>query len=467
VHSEAASLQSHWLDATIVTTLGWRRDEVWSYDAGLANQSPAGNADIRPSVWYPKLTSNLAQDTSNWGVVARLPEAWRRHLPWDSEINLFYNSASNFRVASQRYNILNQPIGPETGDTKEYGVRLTTLGGKLDFKVGHYETTADKATVTGFAGSVNQLADMVGNQVEKLFDGSNVTNPAGIAAFDAWLDGPYGQIYQKTFHYTLTPNTDPNKPVATYGKYADAVGDRGQVVGTSAVASTGLEFEMVFNPTRNWRIFASASKSDAVRTDIAPELNDFINNPTNGVLALVQNADTSRTAAGNLVTIVSSTIALADMVRQNVSVPMDPIFRQAGARTDELRQWHWSLVTNYNFDESLFGGHLKGFSVGGGVRWLDKIAIGYPVTTFVNSAGATVPVLDVQHPYFGPTETYYDANIGYTRKFKKFTWSARLYVSNIGVGNKLIPIYANPDGQTAMWRIADRETWTLSNTFTF
>jgi outer membrane receptor protein involved in Fe transport len=467
VHSGAAALQSQWLNNTIVTTVGVRRDSAWSFDAGLAPQSPAGNADIRPDVWRPRLTTVLSEDTSNWGVVARLPEFLRKRLPLDSEISLLYNSASNFRVAAQRYNILNQPIGPETGETKEYGMRLTTFGGKLDFKVVHYETTADKATVSGFVGPVGQLADYAANLIDQNYLGTNTSNPEGIAAFESWLNGPYGKIYQKTFHYTLTPNTDPNKPVATYGHYSDTQADRGQVAGTSAVKSTGLEFEMVFNPTRNWRIFASAGKADAVRTNIAPEFNDFINNPQNGVLALVQNPDTTATAAGRLLTTNPSVVSVASVIQQNVANLTDPIFRQSGTRTDELRRWHWSMVTNYNFNDNWFGGHLKGFSIGGGVRWMDKIAIGYPVTTFVNSSGATVPILDVFNPYFGPTETSYDANIGYTHKFHRFTWNARLYVQNIGVGNKLIPVYANPNGVTAVWRIASPETWTLSNTFTF
>lgn len=467
IHSVAAALQSQWLANTIVTTVGVRRDRSWSFDAGLGLASAAGNLDARPDLWRPKLTTQLSEDTSNWGVVARLPEFLRAKLPLDSEISLLYNSASNFRVAAQRYNILNQPIGPETGETKEYGVRLTTLGGKLDFKVVHYETTADKATVNGFVGPVNLLADYAGNLIDQNYLGTNVNNSAGIAEFENWLNGPYGQIYQKTFHYTLVPNTDPNKPVATYGHYADTQADRGQVAGTSALTSTGLEFEMVFNPTSNWRIYTSAGKADAVRTNIAPELNDFINNAQNGVLALVQHPDTTPTAAGTLLTTSPTINSLATVIRQNVANLTDPIFRQAGTRTDELRRWHWSLVTNYTFNDRVFGGRLKGFSVGGGVRWLDKIAIGYPATTFKNAAGVNVPILDVFHPIFGPTETNYDANIGYTHRFRRFTWSARLYVQNIGVGNKLIPVYANPDGSVGYWRIPTPETWTLSNNFTF
>lgn len=468
VHSSAITLQSHWLHNTIVTTAGARRDLAWSFDAGLPPASPLGNANTSWAVWSPKLTTILNEDTTNWGVVGRLPARLRRSLPLESEISGYYNQATNFRVASERYNILGQVVGPETGATREYGIRLSMLGGKFEIKAGRYVTTADKATVNGFVGSVNQLADLVGSLIDKTYLGDNAANPAGIAAFEAWLDGPYGRTYQKTFHYTFVPNSNPNTPASLYGKYADASGDRGNVVGTSALESKGLEFELVFNPTRNWRIFASAGRDEATRTNIAPELNDFVNNATNGILTLVQNPNGTPTAAGNLFSTVSGNqITLAAFVRSNVATPMEPIFRQSGTRTDELRRWHWSAVTNYRFSDEIFGGKLKGFGLGGGVRWLDKVAIGYPVTTFVNSAGATVPILDVFHPYFGPTEIYFDGNVSYTRHFPRFTWNARLYAQNIGKHDNLIPVYANPDGHAAYWRIGSTMTWTFSNTFSF
>jgi hypothetical protein len=40
-------------------------------------------------------------------------------------------------------------------------------------------------------------------------------------------------------------------------------------------------------------------------------------------------------------------------------------------------------------------------------------------------------------------------------------------VRNIGVGQELIPVSANPDGTVGTWRIAPEQVWTLRNTFTF
>ncbi|MBI2497820.1 MAG: hypothetical protein HYV75_07905 [Opitutae bacterium] len=131
-----------------------------------------------------------------------------------------------------------------------------------------------------------------------------------------------------------------------------------------------------------------------------------------------------------------------------------------GSPTPELRKWRWNAVTNYTFDS----GRLKGWNVGGAVRWQDKAAIGFPV--IVVGSG---PQIDVKKPYFGPAETNYDAWVGYSRKIlrKKIGWRVQLNVKNLGVGNEMIPVSAQPDGSISAWRITQPETWTLTNTFDF
>src|SRR6185436_14690366 len=154
--------------------------------------------------------------------------------------------------------------------------------GKLDFRVARYERVADNATVSGLVAGINQLAMVVPQVVDHNFLGDNAGNPAGIAAFEAWLGSPFGQIYRRAFAANLIPNNDPDHPASLYGNYADATGDRGQISGVSTLKSTGYEFEVTFNPTRNWRISANASSAEAVRTRIAPELHDFLFNPNGG-----------------------------------------------------------------------------------------------------------------------------------------------------------------------------------------
>ena len=75
---------------------------------------------------------------------------------------------------------------------------------------------------------------------------------------------------------------------------------------------------------------------------------------------------------------------------------------------------------------------------------------------------------DVTKPYFGEREYNLDANIGYRRKLRnKVTWSVRLFVKKIGVGNELIPMFVYPDGTAYQYRIREAQKWNLVNTFSF
>ena len=131
-----------------------------------------------------------------------------------------------------------------------------------------------------------------------------------------------------------------------------------------------------------------------------------------------------------------------------------------GSPSPELRRWRFNVVSNYSFTE----GRLKGWRLGGALRWQDRSAIGYPVRLLPDGSG----VFDVTKPYYGPSETNVDGWIGYSRKLgEKIRWSAQLNVRNIGVGNRLIPVSAQPDGTYNTMRIAEPQTWLLTTSFEF
>jgi outer membrane receptor protein involved in Fe transport len=462
VRSTSAALQSQWLSGTLATTVGWRKDSVSSYDAGLPSEDPAtGVLTTTSDAWPLERIVGVAEETVSWGVVGHAPPRLREYLPYGHELSVFYHNSRNFRVVPQRYNIRNESIGPETGDSQEYGLRIGTVSGRVALRLSHYKTIADKASVGGLTPTINILADLVESTYAQISSGANAGNPAGIAAFDAWLESPYGQDYLDAFNYILDPNTDPAKPVAQFGKFANVNGERAPVAGTSTFESQGYELEMILNPTANWRITANAAKADALRTRVAAELDDFINNPESGILALVQAPDLSSTTAGALR--FSPTADVYSTVRNNVVGPSYAIFQLNGAQTDELRKYRANLLTDYSFGAKLFGGRLAGLNIGGALRWQDKVLIGYEATTAVNSAGTTVPIFDFSKPIHGPTETNVDLWLGYSREWREWAdFHVQLNIKNVGVGNELIPIYANPDGTPAMWRIREPQRWALN-----
>jgi outer membrane receptor protein involved in Fe transport len=128
----------------------------------------------------------------------------------------------------------------------------------------------------------------------------------------------------------------------------------------------------------------------------------------------------------------------------------------------ELREWRWNAVTNYTFSRS---SRLRGWRIGGAVRWQDKVGIGFPV---YNDAAGDARI-DVNHPYMGPTDLKLDGWVGYTRKLfdDKITWRLQLNVRNLLNDDDLVPVVAQPDGSIAAWRIPSPITFALRSTFEF
>jgi hypothetical protein len=75
----------------------------------------------------------------------------------------------------------------------------------------------------------------------------------------------------------------------------------------------------------------------------------------------------------------------------------------------------------------------------------------------------------VKNPYLGEAESNVDLWVGYRRKVfgDRVYWNVQLNVKNVGRGNQLIAVSAQPDGSIASARISAPQLWTLTNTFEF
>jgi hypothetical protein len=155
--------------------------------------------------------------------------------------------------------------------------------------------------------------------------------------------------------------------------------------------------------------------------------------------------------------------------------PFNTAVSADGAPVHELRRWRANFVGNYDFQ----GERLKGFGAGLGVRWLDKAALGYPVASFradltpVPAGAASLPsdirISDVRHPYYGPTETRYDAWLSYSTKILqgKYGFKMQFNVRNLLTNNELVPAVINPDGTIPVWSIAEGRRFTATVKLTF
>ncbi|HEU5080078.1 MAG TPA: TonB-dependent receptor plug domain-containing protein [Opitutaceae bacterium] len=450
INSTSIVAQDYLFNNTLVGTLGWRRDAVYTYDAGTPPKDPVTRVALLGPPWGEKFVSSASEDSFNWGAVLHSPEFINRWLPFGAVISLTYNHSDNFKPTGQRLDMFENPRGPERGKTSEYGVLLEAFHGKLAFKFTHYKTeNVDSSSLVNLGTSISNLADSVADTLDRIANGMNgdpndPSNPkyAGIQQFNQWLASPLGLQYQKTFQFAYDPATNSYN----YSRRNN------EVVEVADVSSTGEEYELTYNPLKNWRIAFNASRAEAIRTNSGLDLQTFMSS-----LAPVYNGP-----AGQLIVADNGSL-FGDSVKTGALVPMLAITTQDGGPTSELREWHWNVITNYTFTDTFWDGKLKGWAIGGGVRWLDKSAIGSPV--IVDPVAGPIP--DARHPYYAPAQTNFDAWVSYSRKLGKVDLSVQLNVRNIGVGDKLIPVSAQPDGTYAAYTIAEAQTIMLNTTLSF
>jgi hypothetical protein len=385
--------------------------------------------------------AGIADTSFNWGVVGHAPRRLMERVPFGTEFSVSFNRADNFRVAGQRQDLYGNFVGPERGQAREWGFRLSTFNGRFELRTTRYENDSLRNATPQLTNSIARLTDMVNNVLESNLLGRNDATPqllAGKAVWESWERSPEGVRFKELFRFQLASPTD-------------WVHDRrqNQVVGTTDIAAEGWEHELIFNPTRNWRVSFNVARQQAVLSNIGKEYLDV----------LEQFKEIAEGPGGDALTAAGGNIFRNRFRDQTLFNAYSTLLR-AGSPTPELRKWRWNLVTNYSFSE----GFLKGFGIGGATRMQDRGVVGFPYYEHPELG----PVPDVANPYFADEEQTFDGWISYRRKLgKRITWKAQLNVKNIGVGNKLIPVAAQPDGSIHSWRIAEPQRWTLTNTFSF
>ncbi len=452
-----------WFNNKVITTFSWRRDEWRNFQSAAAELDPntgtaISNEDALPSQFT---LGGARENHANYGVTLHAPEFVRRRLPFGADFSLYLNRSDNFRPQRQRYDIYDRPIESESGSTKEYGVRLALFDRKFEIRATHYVTGANAATDAIVNPTPSDLAARVEGMIEQSSEPqglyqtrASAANPdaaqrttyqQGLAAFNTWLQTPGAQQFMKTFQFqtTTAPNGVKTVTRATRG---------GEVVSTVDTVSKGWELEAVLNPTRSWRIAFNAAQQSAMRDNSSRALRQLITELFEPLWA---------GPFGNMHSTTNTNITVRNELAQPIYQPLNRAQALDGTKAQEIREWRWSGVTSYTVRE----GRLKGWGVGGSVRWEDKSVIGYAYKDVPEAGGA---ILDLTHPYFSKAQTTFDGFIRYTRKFgKRFNWTGALHVRNIGVGNQLVPTYADPDGSISSFRIREPQSWTFSNTFEF
>jgi outer membrane receptor protein involved in Fe transport len=493
--SRAAVLQSYFWDGAIVGMYGIRRDTVKSWSAG-GFVSPSGAVDFdhidtsTGEIAYGFTGREASIDKKNspsWSIVAHLNKFFGKlgdRFPIN--ISLYYNESENFQVVGTRFDMYGNAIPAASGTTKDRGITFATKDDMFSLRINKYESSVLNASSTSGLNTwlVGNNGDATifawGETWADVYDYRlGTTGVASSADTNSgnWTYGAEGsmtaaqadalRLSSVAAWRTFTSNPKIQQVLKAFG-YNDfagvstrnAAGGLPNFSATEDQTSKGYEFELTANPTKNWRISANASKTEAIRNNVGGtalnEVVEIMNNAFN-------NTDAGQIrlwGGGNL---NNKVVSMWNSAFYNSYVLMK---LQEGTYAPELRKWRFNVVTNYNFTE----GRLKGFNVGAGYRWQDKIAIGYPVAATGTSG---VFSYDINNPIMGPREDAIDFWIGYEKKLtEKINWRIQFNIRNLGDGNKVIPLTIQPTTDptkytVAAWRIAPGQTWEITNTFKF
>ncbi len=457
IESQAIVLQSKFLDGNVVANWGYREDDVEVFTNDLAPRIFGNHRDISPGAWrLPTAPSFMSStDATNWGLVAHLPDEWTENFG-GMGLSFHYAESANGQIGSERIDFDGNNLSPVSGETTEIGFTLR-VNNWLTLRYNDYETLQIAETSVGLTNSFRPLLQMYGNFAsdawkQDIIDyigpeglgnaqfGDQLGKSAEFLAFEPFNSKPdLRQLLSQTF--------DANGAAL----YTIPAG----LAFTTDLLSEGKEIEAVVNVNENWRLMFNASQQQVASTNTGSDLVDFINGEVNPALANL----------GDFPAGTGSSESLNNWLGRNAITAINLELAQDGAiRTNEIREWRFNMVTNYTFAQD---SNMKGWNVGGAMRWQDDVGIGRPL--IVNSDGAFAP--DLANPFFGPSETTIDAWVGFERPITvggtDVDWRVQLNVRNLLDEKDLIPVRADPDGGIPVVRIPVEQTWEISNTFRF
>jgi outer membrane receptor protein involved in Fe transport len=407
----------------LVLTYGYRKDSAKS--ATLDNASQLQDfSGLFPVFWdanFADFGPTQSGINRNIGVVAR-PLKW---------LTLFYNKSTTFDLNIGRYDPFGNDIPGAGGDGKDYGIRLDLWKDRVTLRLNRYENSIGPQRASN---QINQLRDIFFN-----------------------LD---------TRFRVLDP-TAPTINITDGNMRGYRVAGRPNYFIMSDSASEGHELELNLTPVRNWNIRLNGARTKAVESNIGLPWFEWAKQRVPVWEALVaKNGEVD--AGGRPVTWqtapYSATAPTGQTLQQYYNsslVGRALAFMSAadGRSTDTARAGRANLITNYSFTSE----RLKGFNIGGAVRWRAEPTIGYGITT--NAAGAVL--LDIGQPYKGEPELYFDAIVGYRGKmtaFGGFNYRLQLNVRNLLDEDDVVPVTALTTGAIA--KVATVEPRVIVVTFT-
>ena len=279
-----------------------------------------------------------ARTTQTLGIVGHV-------LPW---LSVHWSDSENFRPGGEAFNIWGENVGSPLGDGKDYGFSMRLFDQRVSLKVNWFETT--------------QLNNRVSRTVT-------------VAYWRGWF------FEVEEFPRVAKALTDAGKSTQVFQPLTERgvewccpdarPSPRSLITSSGNLAAEGVEIELTANPTPDWTLIFNVARQETVESDIAggivrwiAELQPYYETldvwtSTEPEALNVWTGGTQKDAWANFILARTGSATVRE-----------------GARSTEQREWRANFVTNYNFTE----GSLRGFNVGGGLRYESAAAVGYRVS---------------------------------------------------------------------------------------
>lgn len=484
------SAQSFWFRDRLVTTIGYREDRQRSRASAATFINPAtglvdySNLNIwGPILNYPSGTAagNLTQagwvpvngKTKTYGAVFKATK-------WLSFTG-GYSDSMNPRPVFYRMDDWKQVENPH-GFTREMGVALSLLDGKLYVKLNRYttKTLGDQGTGIRTLGS-RTINNLIGNPGPS---GQPATSSLLYFAQETALARFRTQgVAKPTTQQLIDAEAKIMNVSSEYLTFL--INNQPATIDQVDTSSRGYELELTYNPTRNWRIKFTGSQAKAQDDRIGTNIYDYwMNNlpfwsairydsvPGNGdgkgplwwstQINTVFNTylPNATQGANNDTTIWANRLFTNEYIAQYQNLASN-----VGKPRSQMREYHFAAVTNYDFTE----GWLRNFNAGGAVRWESRASIGF-LGGAPEKSGAfqgAVLSLDSDKPVYDKARAYFDLSAGYRFSFfrDKVRTKLQLNIQDVFENGRLQAIAVNPDGKPYAFRIVDPRRFVLSASF--
>ncbi|MBD5778357.1 TonB-dependent receptor [Pelagicoccus sp. NFK12] len=504
-YNEATAIvwQGKLWDGSLVATAGIRNDEVgqvrttWNTD-----DSTEYPTEIPYTV---NETGPFKEESKSWGLVAHTNDlpfigGLMDNLPVN--VSLSYNKSNNFQTGQVFVDYWGQPLPLPEGNTEDIGLMVATKDGKYSLRLNQFESDVKNNVGTGLAfwlygnnigiyaqayhqfknnyqyrsqpnngptygdGTISDLPVPTDEEPNPRWsfdyqplNGQTVAEAealetAVIAAYDQWLEemAPLPQMMAEAWSFAWDGSdfTEAGLPFRF----------------TDDIKAEGYELELHAQITDNWRMTMNASKIKSYRDNLGKTL------APGGEMTMIEylldfNDRMNTTAMGDLRIWGSGSTANA---RDNWNGYADGDIKarlaEEGTVVPENRLWHVNFVTNYDFGD----GKFKGLSVGGSARYQSASTLAYkPYYEVSEFTGREFLAYDLDTPYKDDYQMDFDLWVGYGKPIfnDRVDWRIQMNISNVGVGDELVPITVQPDGTPAAYRIKAPQQIFLTNTFKF